>query len=96
MPRLGYSLASLAALIRRERIQILHGTEKPRDIFYAELLSRVTGVKTVVHLHVGFEEWISPLAKWAIRRADGMVGVSRATAESMLKAGLPPGGSTTC
>lgn len=90
VPRLGYSLASLAALIRRERIQILHGTEKPRDIFYAELLSRVTGVKTVVHLHVGFEEWISPLAKWAIRRADGMVGVSSATAESMLKAGLPP------
>jgi glycosyltransferase involved in cell wall biosynthesis len=68
----------------------LHGTEKPRDIFYAELLSRVTGVKTIVHLHVGFEEWISPLAKWAIRRADGMVGVSRATAESMLTAGLPP------
>jgi glycosyltransferase involved in cell wall biosynthesis len=90
IPRLGDSLLRLAATIRRERIQILHGTEKPRDIFYAELLSRMTGVKTVVHLHVGFEEWISPLAKWAIRRADGMVGVSRFTAQSMLAAGLPP------
>ena len=75
---------------------MLHATEKPRDAFYGYLLSRLTGAKLVVHLHVGFEDWISPLAKWAIRRADGTVGVSRATAATMLQSGLPRSASTTC
>jgi glycosyltransferase involved in cell wall biosynthesis len=90
VPRVADTLLALAADIRRRRIHVLHATEKPRDAFYGYLLSRLTGAKLVVHLHVGFEEWISPLAKWAIRRADGIVGVSRATAATILKSGLPP------
>jgi glycosyltransferase involved in cell wall biosynthesis len=90
VPRVADTLLALAAYIRRERIQVLHGTEKPRDAFYGYLLSRLTGAKMLVHLHVGFAEWMSPLSKWAIRRADGVVGVSRSTAQTILESGIAP------
>ena len=89
-PRVADSLLSLARYIRRERIQLLHGTEKPRDAFYGVLLGKLTGARSIVHLHVGYEDWLSPRAKWAIRNADGLVGVSRFIAGTMLAGGLPP------
>ena len=37
------SLAKAAVFIRRNRIQIIHATDRPRDASYASLLGRVTG-----------------------------------------------------
>ena len=88
-PRVADSLLSLARYIRRERVQILHGTEKPRDAFYGVLLGKLTGAKSIVHLHVGYEDWLSPRARWAIKNADGLVGVSRFIAGTLLDGGLP-------
>jgi glycosyltransferase involved in cell wall biosynthesis len=82
-------LLSLAAYIRRNRIQILHGTEKPRDALYGVLLGKLTGAKSIVHLHVGFEDWLTSQAKWAIRNADAVVGVSRFVAQTAVDAGVP-------
>ena len=89
-PRVADSLLSLATYIRRERIQVLHGTEKPRDAFYGVLLGKLTGAKSIVHMHVGFDDWLTPRARWAIRNADGLVGVSRFIARNMLRGGLLP------
>lgn len=83
------SLASLASYIRRRRIQVIHGTEKPRDAFYGVLLGRLTGAKSVIHMHVGYGEWQSAHAKWALRHADGVVGVSNFVANSVIAAGIP-------
>lgn len=83
-------LASLAWYIRRNKIRIIHCTEKPRDAFYGLLLARLTGARCVIHLHVKYESWISPLVRWAMRRADAIVGVSRFVAESVVAAGQDP------
>jgi glycosyltransferase involved in cell wall biosynthesis len=82
-------LLGLASYIRRNRIQILHGTEKPRDALYGVLLGKLTGAKSIVHLHVGFEDWLTSQAKWAIRHADAVVGVSRFVAQTAVDAGVP-------
>ncbi len=82
-----YSLSGLASYIRKNHIQILHGTEKPRDAFYGLWLSRLTGAKLVVHLHVKIENWISPLTRYAMRYADGLVGVSDFVAQSAVDFG---------
>jgi glycosyltransferase involved in cell wall biosynthesis len=82
-------LGALASYIRRHNIQIIHGTEKPRDAFYGVLLGKITGARSVVHMHVNYGEWQSRLVKWALRRADAIVGVSRFTAQSIVNAGLP-------
>jgi len=76
LPLLLWSLLTLAFYIRRNRIGIIHCTEKPRDTLNAFLLSKLTGAKYVVHLHVKWENWINPAVRWAMRRADAVIAVS--------------------
>jgi glycosyltransferase involved in cell wall biosynthesis len=83
------SLAGLVAYARKHKIEVIHGTEKPRDAFYGYLLSRLTGAKSITHLHVKCEDWISPLTKLAMRRGDAMIGVSDFVAKSILAEGYP-------
>jgi glycosyltransferase involved in cell wall biosynthesis len=85
-----YSLASLVNYIRKNQINIIHCTEKPRDAFYGYLLSRMTSAKCVIHLHVKAENWISKNVQWAMHRADALIGVSQFVADSMREMGFPP------
>lgn len=83
------SLAGLALYARRHRIDLVHGTEKPRDSFLGVLLARAIGARGIVHLHVKCESWMSPLVRWAMSRADGLVAVSDFVAESAVAMGYP-------
>jgi glycosyltransferase involved in cell wall biosynthesis len=84
------SLARLAWYIKRNKIDIIHGTEKPRDAFYGVRLARLTGAKSVVHLHVKCEDWISGLVRQSMGQADAIVGVSDFVAKSTVAMGYPP------
>ena len=80
-------LARLVRYLRRNHIDIIHCTEKPRDAFLGYLLSRIAGCRCVIHLHVKAEGWINPLVRWAMGRADGLIGVSAFVRESILAMG---------
>lgn len=81
------SLTRLAWYVKKHQIKIIHGTEKPRDAFYGVILAKLTGAKSVIHLHVGYDDWISPLVRWALRHADGIIGVSEFVAKSVVANG---------
>jgi glycosyltransferase involved in cell wall biosynthesis len=87
-PRLVGSLLSLAAYVRRNRIEIIHCTEKPRDAFYGVVLAKLTGARSVIHTHVSYGEWQSPMVKWALRHADAIVAVSEFSALTLVNAGF--------
>ncbi len=82
-------LAGLAAYIRRHKIQVIHSTEKPRHANYGVLNGKLTGARSIVHLHVGYMDWLRPTAKWALRNADAVIGVSRFVAQTAVDAGIP-------
>ena len=82
-------LSALAVYVRRHHIDIIHGTEKPRDAFYGVLLAKLTGAKSIVHLHVGCEDWISPLVRWAMAETDAIVAVSSFVAQTAVAKGYP-------
>ncbi len=88
-PQVAYRLAKLASYMRRNKIDVVHCTEKPRDAFYGYLLARTTGARCLIHMHVKVENWISPLTRWAMKRADAIVGVSSFVAESNIAMGFP-------
>lgn len=88
-PLTAVSLLSLAAHVRRHRIQVIHGTEKPRDAFYGAILGTLTGAKTVVHLTIKPADWLSSPVRWSLRRADAIVGVSAYIAQTAVEAGYP-------
>jgi len=83
-------LYQLARVVRRDRIDIVHSNDRPRDAAVAVLLARTTGVKCVVHVHVAYGAWMSRLRKWSIRRADALVAISSFVKESLIAAGHEP------
>jgi glycosyltransferase involved in cell wall biosynthesis len=84
------SLASLARYVRRNRIRILHTTDRPRDALATVLLARLTGARSLVHVHVAFGDWMSPALRWSFAHADALVGVSGYVARTLVDAGYPP------
>jgi glycosyltransferase involved in cell wall biosynthesis len=78
------SLLSLTLWCRRQRVDVVHVTERPRDALFGLLLARLAGCACLVHAHTSFYAHptspISALADWALRHANGVVGVSRFTA----------------
>jgi len=81
------SLFGLARYIRQHRIEILHSTDRPRDALACVVLAGLTGAKALIHAHVNYGDWMSRGVKWALGRADAIVGVSNYTARSFVEAG---------
>jgi glycosyltransferase involved in cell wall biosynthesis len=82
-------LPRLRNYIKKNNIQIIHGTEKPRDAFNVALLGKLTGAKSIVHMHVSYGEWLKPSVKWALRNADGIIAVSAFSQQSIINIGHP-------
>lgn len=81
------SLLRLATYIRRHRIQILHSTDRPRDAIACVALAALTAAKALIHAHVDCGDWRSRGVRWALARADAIVGVSNHTARTFVEAG---------
>jgi glycosyltransferase involved in cell wall biosynthesis len=84
------SFAQLVRHARRHRIRIIHSGEMPRDVVTGALLARATGAKLVVHVHVGYGDWMKPWVRWALARADALIGVSEFVAGSLAANGHDP------
>jgi glycosyltransferase involved in cell wall biosynthesis len=82
-------LAGLARYIRRHRIAIIHTSDRPRDAAAAVILGRVTGATSIIHAHVGYGDWMSPVLKWALRHADVRVAISSYVARTLIDSGHP-------
>jgi glycosyltransferase involved in cell wall biosynthesis len=82
-------VASLVRYIRRHRIRIIHGTDRPRDAVYAVTLGKVTGARSIVHVHVAWSNGYSGPAKWGVRSADGVFSISRFVTDTIVGTGTP-------
>jgi glycosyltransferase involved in cell wall biosynthesis len=83
------SFAGLARYIRRHRISVLHSTDRPRDAMSCAVLARLTGTKSVIHVHVKCADWMSGSVRWAMGRVDALIGVSQFVARSLVENGYP-------
>jgi glycosyltransferase involved in cell wall biosynthesis len=84
------AIASPAALVRYARvhhIDIIHAAQMPRDAIWSLFLSKLTGAKSLIHLHMKFGPWLGPLVPWVMRHADGIITCSQFTAQSAIAAG---------
>ena len=90
-PRAIASLVGLVVYARRHNVRIVHCTEKPRDSFYGYLVARAAGAKCIIHLHVKVNhDWMLPLTTWAMRRAEGLLGVSEYIKQTAIDSGYRP------
>jgi glycosyltransferase involved in cell wall biosynthesis len=80
LPAFAPMLASLGGLIRyiRQRgIRVIHASDRPRDAVSCVLLGMASGAKSVVHVHVKCDDWMSAPVRWAMRRTDALVAISK-------------------
>ena len=89
--RAAQSLVSLAAWCRKERVDVVHVTERPRDAIYGFLLARLAGAACLIHAHTSYyahqPSATLSLVDWTLRHADAVVGVSRFTADTFWRTG---------
>lgn len=81
------SVPRLAWLIRRRGVRIIHTSDRPRDAAICVLLARITRARCIVHVHVAYGEWMSPLLRKAMRRADALVAVSGFVKQTLVDSG---------
>jgi glycosyltransferase involved in cell wall biosynthesis len=82
------SMLRLVRLIRSERIQWVHTTDRPRDAFAAVVLARLTAARCMIHAHVAFDaRWMSPMLQRSMQRADALVAISDYVASSLRESG---------
>lgn len=85
---MGQELASLTTYARRNRIGVVHATEKPRDVILASAVGTATPAKSLVHLHVKCHESLGRIPMLGMRRADAIVGVSEFVRDSTVARGF--------
>jgi glycosyltransferase involved in cell wall biosynthesis len=81
------TLIELTNYVKQHHIDVIHVPEKYRDVSISVLLSKMTGAKTVVHLHVKCARWMGSVRLGIMRQADGMIGVSSFVADSAIAMG---------
>jgi glycosyltransferase involved in cell wall biosynthesis len=84
-----FDFVGLRDYVVRERIRIIHGTDRPRDAVYAVILAKLTGTKSVVHVHVAWSNGYSAAAKWGVRSADAVFSISRFVTRTIVATGTP-------
>lgn len=80
----------LAAYVRRHRIDVIHCEEGVRNAPYGLALARTTQARSVVHFHLTYGSWMSPISRFAVRHADAVIPVSHATGRGLASGGVDP------
>ena len=86
-----WTVARLGVLIKRRGIEIIHTSDRPRDAFVAVLLGRLTGARSIVHVHVGYDPtWMGRMLQWSLAHADVLVAISEYVGSTLVAGGLDP------
>lgn len=84
------SLIGLVNYVKQHHIDIIHSAEMPRDALCNIFLSKMTGARSVLHLHSKCGSWMRPAVFRALKQADGIIGVSEFVAHSAMAIGCQP------
>jgi glycosyltransferase involved in cell wall biosynthesis len=84
------SLGGLVAHIRRRGIRIIHASDRPRDALACVLLAKASGARSVIHVHVKCDTWMSQPVRFAFRTADAVIAISRHVERSFDTFAIPP------
>ena len=84
------SLVRLAWYIRKNKIDILHSTDRPRDAAFSTILARLAGCKNVIHVHIKWYPEIGRATTWAAAHCTSVLAISQFTRQSLIDGGISP------
>jgi glycosyltransferase involved in cell wall biosynthesis len=80
----------LRRYVSTNRIRIIHSTDRPRNAVYSVALGKLTGAKSIVHVHVKWSDAYSRAALWGVQKADAVFGISDYVSKTVVEMGRPP------
>ncbi|HEY2594589.1 MAG TPA: glycosyltransferase family 4 protein [Chloroflexota bacterium] len=87
----GLALTRLAMWCRRNQVDLVHVTERPRQTLFGLYVARLAGCACLIHAHTSmYPGDATRLVKWRLGQADAIVGVSKFTAGSYPRLGGVP------
>ena len=81
----------LRRYVKANRIRIIHSTDRPRNAVYGVLLGKLTGAKSIVHVHVKWSDAYSRAARWGVQEADAVFSISKYVTGTVVGMGRAPG-----
>jgi glycosyltransferase involved in cell wall biosynthesis len=79
----GVALSQLALWCRRNGVDVVHVTERPRQTLFGLYVARLAGCALVIHAHTAiYPGEATRLVRWRMNQADALVGVSKFTADT--------------
>lgn len=86
--RAAATLIRIVAFARREGVSVVHCTEKPRDVLFAWFVARLSGARVGIHMHVRYDDWMSPIVRRIAPRSDAIFAISEFVAEGLVERGF--------
>lgn len=80
----------LRRYVMANHIRIIHSTDRPRNALYSVVLGKLTGAKSIVHVHVKWSDAYSRAARWGVQNADAVFGISRYVSDTVIGMGRSP------
>jgi glycosyltransferase involved in cell wall biosynthesis len=77
----------LRRYVKANRIRLIHSTDRPRNAVYSVALAKLTGAKSIVHVHVKWSEDYSRAARWGVEQADAVFSISNYVTGSVIRMG---------
>ncbi len=82
------SILKLAHWIKKNGIQIIHSTDRPRDAIFTSLLSKWSGTRHVLHAHINWYPYLGKGIESALKSCSGIIAVSNFTRDSFVEGGV--------
>jgi glycosyltransferase involved in cell wall biosynthesis len=80
----------LSVFVKRNGIEVLHSTDRPRDALVLLWLRRLSGAKAVVHVHIKWYPQIGAITQRALESADCVLAISQFVRRSLEEGGVSP------
>jgi glycosyltransferase involved in cell wall biosynthesis len=80
---------ALRRYVKANRIRIIHSTDRPRNAVYSVALGKLTGAKSIVHVHVKWSNAYSKAAQYCVREADAVFSISKYVTGTVVDMGRP-------
>jgi glycosyltransferase involved in cell wall biosynthesis len=81
---------SVISFAKKSRIDIIHSSDRPRDVLLATILAKLVGRPNIIHLHTNAGAYNNRVLKWGFKHATAFFVVSKFIYDEACELGLRP------
>lgn len=85
---MGWSLVRLACYVLARGVNVIHSTDRPRDVLLSTVLARLTRRPNVLHMHIKYGPELGRVTEWGVAKATAIIAISDFVKASVVECGF--------